>query len=221
MTAALYLHEVIDIVGPGAVPYMEHTVAFDCERGAGRGLALTGTWYVVGATGRWPQVVNLWEIVDGWEGWRRLCDATNLRREANAPLDEWWRQAYQHRTGGYDRLLRAAGPVAAAPAELFVHEVTEVRPGAAGDYLAATVERRAPLLEEYGHRLLGAFEVLLGDTEVVTVWGTTLDDHIRVMQADGAEGDARLLAWRRSAQEHTVRWREELMTPGATSPLAP
>ena len=69
----LYLHETIDIVGEGAVPYMEESViAFDAETISDRGLRPFGTWYVQGSTGRWPQVVNIWELVDGWEGWRRL-----------------------------------------------------------------------------------------------------------------------------------------------------
>ncbi|MEO7572888.1 MAG: NIPSNAP family containing protein, partial [Acidimicrobiales bacterium] len=61
----LFLHEVIDVVGRGGRPYMEHTVSFDATGTTSGGLELLGTWEVVGTTGRWPQVVNVWEI-DGW-----------------------------------------------------------------------------------------------------------------------------------------------------------
>src|ERR1044072_9455213 len=109
---ALHLHEVIDIVGEQAVPYMERSVLGFKGETADRGLALWGTWYVMGSTGRWPQVVNIWEMADGWDGWERLCRATNLRREANEDLADWWREAYQRRTGGFRRL---PGPTPAPP----------------------------------------------------------------------------------------------------------
>ena len=76
--------------------------------------------------------------------------------------------------GGFDRLL---GAVPGCPTietlrsdgvqgSLFVHELTEVRPGTALDYLAAVREERAPVLAEYGHRLVGLYEVLMNDYEV-------------------------------------------------------
>jgi hypothetical protein len=46
--------------------YMEHTVGFNADAAADRGLELVGTWYTMGSTGRWPQVVNLgsaWTMV--------------------------------------------------------------------------------------------------------------------------------------------------------------
>ena len=92
---ALYLDEVVDIVGEGAMPYMAHTVAFDAAAAADRALELVGTWYTMGSTGRWPQVVNLWEVVDGWDGWRRLMQSTNLRRTQNPPLNDWWHRGVE------------------------------------------------------------------------------------------------------------------------------
>ena len=109
MERDLYLHETIDIVGQGAIPYMEKSVVgFDSDAVADRGLDLYGTWYVQGSTGRWPQVVNVWEMVDGCEGWKRLCERTNLRREANRELSDWWAEAASWRSGGFDRVLGAA-----------------------------------------------------------------------------------------------------------------
>src|SRR5215204_240518 len=88
---SLYLHEVIDIVGLGAWPYMH------------------GTWYTMGITGRWSQVVNLWDIPGGWDGWATAVDRLNLQRTANKELEGWWREAFKHRSGGFDRLL-LSGP---------------------------------------------------------------------------------------------------------------
>lgn len=146
---ALYLHEVIDIVGRGAAPYMAHVARFDPEAVADRGLVLAGTWEVVGTTGRWPQVVNLWQVVDGWDGWVRLARRTNLAKADNAELAGWWDEAFERRSGGVDRLLAsvpgAPDPTAEATAgrrgEFAVHELSEVRPGAGPGYLAALIEQ--------------------------------------------------------------------------------
>ena len=211
----LFLHEYVDIVGEGAHRYMDHVVTTDTSAIADRGMKLFGTWQVVGMTGRWPQVVNLWEI-DGWEGWRRSLVAANLRREHNASLKEWWQEAYAVRTGGFDRLLQAR-VVAPATGELFVHELSQVHPGAGPDYLAALEEEWEPVAAEHGHTLVGAFEVLFTDVEVVSVWATSLDDHI----AFESGHDDRVGRWRSRARSFLSGWREELMVPGAGSPLAP
>lgn len=199
---------------------MEHTVAFDAGAAAGRGLVLVGTWEVVGTTGRWPQVVNVWEI-DGWDGWARLGQRTNVDKAANTELAEWWDEAYKRRTGGFDRLLRGA-PGCPSLASLsadavrgswFVHELSEVRPGAGPDYLAATLAERVPAMTERGIALVGLYDSVLNDSEVCTIWSTDLDAHTQLMR----DGDP----WPATARQWCTRWREELMTPGPRSPLAP
>lgn len=227
MDRALYLHETVDIVGRGAAPYMAHVVGFDPTAVADRGLALAGTWEVVGTTGRWPQVVNLWEVVDGWEGWTRLARRTNLAKAANAELAGWWDEAYENRTGGFDRLLAAtpgapdpmAQVAAGAVGEVAVHEISHVHPGAGADYLAALVEQWAPVAERYGVHLVGAFEVLMADTEVVTLWTAGLDAHTALLRAS-VERDPAVTNWADARRRWCTRWREELMTPGRSSPFA-
>jgi hypothetical protein len=225
----LYLHELIDIVGEGAMRYMEHTVGFNADVAADRGLELVGTWYTMGSTGRWPQVLNLWECVDGWSGWRRLMEATNLRRTQNRELVTWWHEALEARTGGFDRLLGAA-PGCPSLAELrdrcvrgsvFVHELSEVRPGAALEYLAAVRECRAPLLAAYGHTLVGLYEVLMTDVEVVTIWAADPGAHEALMRAADSGEDDRFARWHEQARAAgRTRWREELMTPHPEAALS-
>ena len=220
----LYVHEVVDIVGQAGPRYMELTLRFDTERAADRGLRLVGTWQVVGVTGRWPQVVNLWETVDGWEGWRRVVQASGTKRAGNAELASWWEEAYATRTGGFDRLLRSASPTpsldqlvgAGVHGSLFVHELSQVLPGGGADYLAAAADEWLPVLADHGHRLVGLYEVLLGDTEVVTVWATDLDAHLALQQSD----DERIGKWRDTARSFLTRWREELMVPAPGAPLS-
>lgn len=220
MADPLFLHEVVDIVGRGGAAYMAHVVAFDAAATADRGLALLGTWEVVGTTGRWPQVVNLWEL-DGWDGWRRLGQRTNVDKAANTELAAWWDEAYERRSGGVDRLLRgrsgcptlASLTAAGVQGTWFVHERSEVRPGAGPDYLAAVREQRVPAMAERGIHLVGLYDTVLDDTEVCTIWATDIAAHTDLLR----DGDP----WPAVARRWCTRWHEELMTPGAGSPLAP
>lgn len=228
MDRPLYLHEVVDVVGRGAAPYMDHVVGFDPEAVADRGLELAGTWEVVGTTGRWPQVVNLWRLVDGWDGWARLTRRTNVAKRDNPELAGWWDEAHRHRSGGVDRLLAAAPgspdatglAAAGVRGEVAVHEVTRVRPGAALDYLGALVERLAPVLDERGMRLVGAYEVLMTDVEVVTVWVGSLEAHTALLRSD-LDGPPLVAGYVESRRQLTTAYREELMVPGPGSPFQP
>jgi hypothetical protein len=216
----LYLHEYVDIVGEGAMRYMEHTAGFNTDTAAGRSLELLGTFYVMGSTGRWPQVVNIWECLEGRAGWRRLMESTNLSRTKNPALNEWWKIALEVRSGGYDRLM-AAAPGCPTIADLkrdgvngsvFVHELSDCKPGAALDYLAAVRDVWAPIARDYGHELVGLYEVQMIDTEVMTVWATDPAGHEALGRAID-DGDERIAAWRGQSRQYLTRWREELMTP--------
>ena len=111
-----------------------------------------------------------------------------------------------------------------------MHELSLVRPGAALDYLAAVREGWAPVRAEYGHRLVGLWEVLLGDTEVCTLWATDLEAHVGLARAtDAARGfpnaglsaDDRLTAWPERRHEFCERFREELLIPCPGTPMGP
>jgi hypothetical protein len=225
----LFLHEIIDIRAQHQWNYMEHAKA---QAGHEKvDFELLGTWYTMGITGRWPQVINIWEIPGGWDGWHGKVDRLGMKRTTNAHLEGWWTTAYEYRSGGFDRLLAAAPgcPTMASLAAdgvqgtLFVHELTEVVPGSALEYLAAVREVRAPLLADYGHELVGLYEVMMNDYEVCTVWATEAEHHVRagkardvargVASASGVDGDPRFDAWHQLARTWTTRWREELMTP--------
>jgi hypothetical protein len=188
---------------------------------------LQGTWYTMGITGRWSQVINLWDVPGGWAGWATAVDRLNLKRTDNKALEGWWQEAFKHRSGGFDRLLIGAAGCpttdelvrAGVRGSLFVHELTEVRPGAQRDYLAAVAEERVPLMAEHGHTVTGMYEVAMNDTEVVTVWATDVSSHVQLQQASAI--DDRLVAWGTRARTFTTRWREELMTPHPASAIGP
>jgi hypothetical protein len=146
-------------------------------------------------------------------------------------IDDLRHKAFSRPMGAVDgtpdlQALRAEGYTA----PFFLHEIATVRPGAALDYLAAVREERAPILADHGHRLVGLYEVLLSDSEVVTFWGTDIDAHLETQRAyDAAVGldaeakaDPRLLDWRKNARQYVEGpWRETLVAPFPGSVLAP
>lgn len=215
MERDLYLHEVVDITGLGSWPYMRHTLAASGEEKVN--FVLQGTFSVMGVTGRWPQVVNIWDVPGGWDGWLESVERLNLARRTNTELEGWWTEAYRYRSGGFDRLLAGAAgsPTtdqlvsAGVRGTLFVHEVAEVRAGSAPEYLAAVLDERVDLMARFDHTLTGAYEVVYSDTEVITVWATTPESHVSLMRSD----DPRIGRWRRRAGEWVVHRRAELMTP--------
>ena len=68
MSEKVYIHELIDIIGQNRARYMHHMTANWCPIGrAERDMLCYGVWATVGSTGRWPEVVNMWEL-PGWDG---------------------------------------------------------------------------------------------------------------------------------------------------------
>ena len=177
----VYIHELVDVVGTERSRYQHHMTANWVPEVAGlRRQRCFGVFTVVGSTGRWPQVMNLWEL-DSWEDL-----AHDLELELSAPghrdpvLAAWWERAATFRTGGLDRVLvahpsspgvrdwEARGGTGAA---VYVQEVLRCPPGAAGDVCDAVVGPGAADHERFGMQLVGAFRTAMAaDDEVVALW---------------------------------------------------
>ena len=75
----------------------------------------------------------------------------------------------------------------------------------------------APVRADYGHTLVGLWEVLMSDSEVCTLWATTLEDHVALGKAYdrawgfdvGEEGDRRLVLWDEERARRTTDWRAD------------
>lgn len=225
----LYLHEVVDIVGQGQYDYMAHA-GKEPTNVMPDMLTLQGTFFVCAmGGGRWPQVVNIWDVGDaGWEGWAANVDRLNLKRR-HAFYGEWWDEAAQWRSGGFDRLCGAVPGSPSTPeiaeqgirGTLFVHQVLQVRPGSPLDYLAEVVEHQVPVWARYDHRPTGIYEVLGNQHEVVVVWAATIGGQTRLRAArdaargldDATEPDHDLVAWERRAATYVTGGDTQLMTP--------
>ena len=225
----LYLYEVVDIVGQGQYAYMEHLWQDPVLR-MPEMFGLQGSFYVCAAGGgRWPQVINVWDVGSlGWEGWARNVDRMNLKRR-KAFYSDWWDEAAQWRSGGFDRLC-AGVPGSPSTEEirqrgirgtLFLNEILSVRPGTPLEFLAAVVEERVPLMEAYGHRATGLYEVASNQHEVVMVWASDLPSQIRLRRnrdatrglCDEGEVDERIVAWEQRAAAYVTGGDSHLMTP--------
>ncbi|MCG5212101.1 hypothetical protein [Streptosporangium sp. KLBMP 9127] len=200
-----------------------------------REIDLVGAFYAVGITGH-PQfrAVTLWDCHGGWDGgWRQMMNIYDGvdGRLFLSDIDDLRFSAFSRPLGavhGSPALADICAEGYAAPFYLF--ESATVRPGAALDYLAAVREERAAILADHGHRAIGLYEVLFCDTEVVTIWGVSLDDHLALQRAadaalgldDEVEPDDRLLAWRERARDYLAGpWRETLLAPFPGCRLAP
>lgn len=226
---ALYLHEVVDIVGQGQYDYMAHA-GREPTNAMPDMLTLQGTFFVCAmGGGRWPQVINIWDVGEtGWQGWAANVDRLNLKRR-HAFYGEWWDEAAKWRTGGLDRLCGAVpgspttAEIAAAGIRgtLFVHQLLTVRPGTQLEYLAAVVAEQVPAWARYDHVPTGIYEVLGNHHEVVVVWATSISGQTRLRAArdaalgfgDEADPDPDLVAWEQRAATFVTGGDTQLMTP--------
>ncbi|MCU1428024.1 MAG: hypothetical protein JWL83_2024 [Actinomycetia bacterium] len=180
MNSKIYIHEFIDIIGHNRARYMHHMTANWCPVGrAERNMLCFGVWATVGSTGRWPEVVNMWEL-DGWDAL-----AANFEHEfsgggtQDTSLADWWAAASELRRGGVDRIvvpepwsptieeLNADGTRGA----VYAHELVTVPPGGIRAFLDALGEAGRATVEAHGATLVGAFRVAMrNDTEAVVIW---------------------------------------------------
>jgi hypothetical protein len=176
----VYIHEFIDITRQNRARYMHHMAAnWSPLAQEQRHQLCYGVWGVVGSTGRWPQVVNIWEE-DGFEGL-----AKSFRSEfGNAILQDpalakWWAAAADLRSGGFDRLLvphaetLTIGELCAAgvTGEVFAHEHVTVRPGTARQFLDGVLAGAEQARERCGWQLAGAWwTAMRNEDEAVLLW---------------------------------------------------
>jgi hypothetical protein len=213
----LYLHETIHIVGTGSEAYKRHT-----GEGRARGphaAALVGTWQQSGSTGRWPRVVNLWEM-RGWDHWAELLEYQYGDTAQPEELRRWWTEATQFRSGGFDRILEPA-PWSPTRQELiergtraraFVQEVACIRAGQVEQYLEAVATDWLPVATRRGLVLVGAYRTAMRDTEAVLLWGlSALRDFTRHLRDFWSAAETR--AWAEAARAWRTDYRETLLIP--------
>lgn len=228
VSGKVYIHELIDITGHNRARYMHHMTANWCPVAREeRNQLCLGVWATVGSTGRWPEVVNMWEL-DGWDGLvanfqHELAEG----RDQDPSLAEWWATAASLRRGGRDRIVVAESGTRSVDqliadgvrGEVYAHELVRVPPGRIGAYLDALRDIGQPTIEGLGVELLGAYRVaMVNESEAVLVWA--IPDWPTWASFEHAwNGSGELGMWRAAATGLGADWRRQLMVDSPLNPL--
>jgi hypothetical protein len=223
----IYIHELIDIRGSNRAKYMQHMTAnWVPIAQRERGQRCFGVWGTVGSTGRWPEVVNMWEH-DGWDGLVRNFEHELSHASMQDPsLAAWWEQAAEFRRGGLDRLLVPAPwtrPIERLIADGvggagYAHEIVTVRPGAALDLLDAVRDVGVAAAEAFDFELVGAWRVVgCNDSECVLIWAFPSWKAWAAFEA--AQRGEELAPWRRALDGLGADWRRTALVDAPLAPL--
>lgn len=224
----VYIHEYIDVIGHNRARYQHHMTANWVPTALEeRGQRCLGVWSVVGSTGEWPQVLNMWEL-DGWDGLVGNFAHEAVGTGAQDPsLAEWWEVASKFRSGGFDRVVvpepwtKPIGDLITDGVRggVYAHELITVPPGTAPQFLAALREVALSAHQELGLELVGAFRATgVNDSEAIVIWA--IPDWAAWASYEQAWlGDGPLNAWRSATLDLRADWRRVAMVDSPLNPL--
>jgi hypothetical protein len=223
----IYIHEQIQITGLNRAAYVHHMTAnWSPTAQEDRNQRCYGVWPVIGSTGRWPEVVNIWEL-DGWDGLAAgFALETGGRGAYDPTLERWWSRAADMRRGGTDRILEPAPwsatidelTAAGAGGECYAHDLVRVSPGAAREVLERTHEGGRSLAAAHGWQLVGAWRTTMrNDDECVLLWSVPTWAAWAAFEREHGE-DSPVRAWRRSLDDVVQRWERVVLVD---APLCP
>jgi hypothetical protein len=181
----VYIHELVDVIGTERARYQHHMTANWCpEAGPLRRQRCFGVFSTVGSTGRWPQVVNLWEY-DSWEDLAHNFSVELVGAGHRDPmLEQWWQRAASFRTGGLDRILVAHDDSpgiedwcarGGTGAVAYVHEIIRTEVDGAARLADVVAEDRDGLGERFGMQLVGLWRTTMRAHDEVVVLRTLPD----------------------------------------------
>jgi hypothetical protein len=224
----VYIHELIEIIGHNRARYQHHMTANWVPVAlAERNQRCYGVWSTIGSTGRWPEVVNMWEL-EGWDGLVRNFEVeTAGGRDQDPSLAEWWAVASTLRRGGVDRIVvadegsRGIDELCAAGVrgELYAHEIVSVPPGRAVSYLELVRGGAEAAYGEHGLSLVGAFRTALrADDECILLWAcpswAAWGDFEQAWAAAGP-----LARWSADAIGFGATWQRTVLVDSELSPM--
>lgn len=221
----VYIHEFIDVLGHNRAKYMHHMTANWCPVARDeRDQLCLGVWATVGSTGRWPEVVNMWEL-DGWDGLVRNFEVElGGGRDQDPSLAAWWATAASLRRGGVDRIVVAEPGTRdvttlvadGVRGELYAHELITVPPGTAPELLQAIAAEQQPAYDALGLTHVGTYRVtMVNDSEAIVLYAIPDWPTWAALEQDTAA----TAGWRTAATALGADWRRQLLVDSALSPL--
>ena len=215
----VYIHEFIDIIGHNRANYMHHMTAnWSPLAQEERGQLCFGVWSLIGSTGRWPQVVNLWQE-EGLDGLARSFERETGGRGAYDPkLEKWWAKAFEFRSGGFDRIMLPAPwqptieqlTADGVRGAVYAHDLVKVRAGAASELL-----ERARVAPAGDWTLIGAFTTaMVNDDEALLLWAIPT-----FASWAAGEADSDLAAWKVAQRDIVESWQRVLLVDAPLSPF--
>jgi hypothetical protein len=225
----LYTHEYIDIIRQNRAKYMHHMTAnwnpISVEE---RDQLCFGVWGTIGSTGRWPEVVNLWEHNHGFDGLAFALGHETGRPTLQDPkLEKWWAEAAGYRRGGFDRILAPAPWTrtitelceAGVRGDLYAHETVKVAPWTAGDFLSSVADVAVPAHESFGLELVGAFRTTMhDDSECTLIWAIPTWQHWAEFER-AFTADSALRPWVSHLRDAATAFERFVMVEAPLSPM--
>lgn len=224
----IYIHEFIDITGLNRGNYVHHMTAnWSPTAQEERNQLCFGVWPVIGSTGQWPQVVNMWEL-DGWDGTAQGFALEGSGRGAYDPvLEKWWARAADFRRGGVDRLV-APAPWNRTITELcdedvfgvcYAHEIVSVQPGHDEALLERVRDDGHKIMGEFGWKPVGSYRTTMrNDDECILIWAIPTWEAWTTFEA-AAASDSPVRHWRRGLDDIVTGWERILMVDAPLSPM--
>ena len=178
----VYIHEVVEVDGTRRADYQHHMTAnWVPEAAELRRQSCFAVFTLVGSTGPWPRVINIWE----YGSWDDLAHNFSVELTGNdhrdPMLQRWWAEAAAFRRGGIDRILVAEGPGlgtqdwesrGGTSATCYSHELISTAPGGAKALADSLGSAGADVLGREGAELVGLWRTAMrADDEVVAIWG--------------------------------------------------
>ncbi len=224
----VYIHEFIDIIGHNRANYMHHMAAnWSPEGQEQRNQLCFGIWAVLGSTGRWPEVVNIWEH-ESWDGLADSFAVESVGKGAQDPtLEAWWAKAAEFRRGGLDRILEPAPWTrtitelcqAGVRGECYAHELVVVRNGTADEFLERVRDEAVALGARYGCQLAGAWKTaMVDDDECIVLWAIPSWRQWAAFERAHSD-DVEVRAWRMKARDIVESWQRILLVDAPLSPF--
>jgi hypothetical protein len=203
----VYYHETIvpSSVREKEVEYLETMgdIVTNRVNQSGSAMRSVANWVTIWATGRWPEIIGLWEMAD-WSWFVEHFSDFDLLVDHPAGFE-------QYRSGGFDRLLV---PFDGTPtldeisserirAPFILQETVQLAPGQATEYLEKLFNACAELRDrDSSIRLHGAYTVLLRDrSEVLVQWALKDLEAFVSVEARNAEEYPALARWRIEARQ--------------------